>query len=479
MIRFLSHNSNNYFVIFSGLFLAGLITAIFSFYYWVVIIPFVVLFFYLGWQQWQFIFFLLIFSLSWSTEYSFSASLGTDLPDEPLMVLTAALFIAYWFYKPSEISQTWKHPLINLLFLHLCWIFFSIFFSTDWLVSLKFFLAKSWYAAAFVFTPLIIFRNNRAIRIVALIFLFSILVLIILAMYRHYQLGLTFAKINDAVQPFFRNHVNYSAMVVCALPILMAVFQLHKKSRLLIILAGIIVSCALFLSYSRGAWLALLIGAASYWLIQKKILFISFIAAIIFTTASLFWISKNDRYLQFAHDYKTTIFHKNFQEHLIATYRLKDVSTAERFNRWIAGVRMINNKWATGYGPNTFYINYKPYAIPVFRTWVSANKDRSTVHNYFLLTVIEQGLPGLFIFLLLVGSMLYYSQYLYKRIKDKFYKTTVMTCGVMLMMIIVVNFLSDLIETDKIGSLFFLCLATLVAADINTRNEELQSASHI
>jgi O-antigen ligase len=38
-------------------------------------------------------------------------------------------------------------------------------------------------------------------------------------------------------------------------------------------------------------------------------------------------------------------------------------------------------------------------------------------------------------------------------------------------MIIVVNFLSDLIETDKIGSLFFLCIATLIVTDINTKKK--------
>jgi hypothetical protein len=42
----------------------------------------------------------------------------------------------------------------------------------------------------------------------------------------------------------------------------------------------------------------------------------------------------------------------------------------------------------------------------------------------------------------------------------------------MLVMIIVVNFLSDLIESDKVGSLFFICLAILVAVDVNTRNEK-------
>ena len=130
---------------------------------------------------------------------------------------------------------------------------------------------------------------------------------------------------------------------------------------------------------------------------------------------------------------------------------------------------MIKDNRITGYGPNTFYDNYKGYAVPAFKTWVSDNEDHSTVHNYFLLIAIEQGIPGLLFFIVLLGAMLYYAQYLYHRAKDLFYKTTAITIGVMVTMIIVVNFLSDLIETDKIGSLFFLCLATLVVTDINSR----------
>jgi len=294
----------------------------------------------------------------------------------------------------------------------------------------------------------------------------------IISLYRHFLLGFTFANINEAVKPFFRNHVNYSAMLVCTIPLLVAAYQLTRRYRLLVVVSIFIVLTALFFSYSRGAWISLLVGVSSYWLIQKKKLLVSFIVFLLLTMASLFWLKDNDRYLQYAHDYKTTIFHKDFEQHLIATYKLKDVSTAERFNRWIAGVRMVKDNWLTGYGPNTFYNSYKPYTLPVFKTWVSSNKEHSTVHNYFLLVAIEQGIPGLLFFLLLVGAGLFYSEQIYHRAQERFHKIAAMACGVMLCMIIVVNFLSDLIETDKVGSLFFLCLAALVAIDVNTRNIE-------
>ena len=260
-------------------------------------------------------------------------------------------------------------------------------------------------------------------------------------------------------------------MLVCTVPILISAYQLNKKLRPIIIAVMIIVLMALFFSYARGAWLALAVGSLSYWLVQKRKLLIAFVVIIALTIFSVSWLSTKDRYLAYAHDYRTTIFHKNFEEHLVATYKLKDVSTAERFNRWIAGVRMIKDNWLTGYGPNTFYYNYRSYAIPAFKTWVSDNKEHSTVHNYFLLVLIEQGVPGLLFFLFIVGTMLYCAEKIYHRTEDKFYKVTALACGVMTMMIVSVNFLSDLIETDKVGSLFFLCLATLVSIDLKTRTQ--------
>ncbi len=476
------HNRN---ILFTGLAALFLIAAGFSVYtgnYLIAIAPFLFLLLYAGWQLKELVFFLLIVSLPFSVEYNFSSGLGTDLPDEPLMLLTSFLFLAYWMYKPASLPKKMiQHPLLLLLILLLAWTTVTVFFSTDKVVSIKYLLAKSWYIGAFVLCPLILFQERKLFIIAMILLTAAMLVVTLVSLYRHYLYGFSFAGINDALTPFFRNHVNYSAMLVCFVPLLIAFYKLTKKQhlRLLTGAALSVVLIALFFSYARGAWLALLAGLFTYWLIQHRLLIYAYIIALIVVITSIFWLKSGDRYLLYAHDYKTTIFHKDFNEHLVATYKLKDVSTAERFYRWIAGVRMIKDNWLTGYGPNTFYGSYKPYAVPAYKTWVSDNKDRSTVHNYFLLTIIEQGIPGLILLLLLVGTVFYYAQHLYHRVKDRLYKVTAITTGAILTMLMVVNFLSDLIETDKVGSLFFLCIAVLVVVDLNTRQESSEPATDI
>ena len=467
-----AYTIKKYFLVLSSIFLLFIIISCYTGQYWFAIFPFGLLLAYYGLIRIDIVFLILVFTLPWSTEYNFNPNLGTDLPDEPLMLLTAVLCIVYLAWKPLDAKQALNHPLFLFLMLHCLWMGVTVLFSTEQLISLKYVLAKGWYIIAFVTTPFFIFREKGMFRKTAIVFAVSMLILTVIVLIRQYQLQFVFEKVNASVKPFFRNHVNYSAMLVCTVPVWMAIYQLNKKNktlRMAVMILLLLLTAAVFVSYSRGAWLALVIGLGAYWLVRRKLLFISFIATIIIIIISVSWLKSGDRYLRFAPDYKKTIFHSDFRKHLAATYHLKDVSTAERFNRWIAGIRMIKDKPITGYGPNTFYSNYKAFTVPAFKTWVSKNEDHSTIHNYFLLILVEQGVPGLVLFLLLAGAMLYYAERLYHRISDPFYRVVAITTGSVVVMILVLNFLSDLIETDKVGSLFFLCLGVLIMTDLNTR----------
>lgn len=472
--------SNPVFYFIAALFAGTTALALATEIYIIAFLPFTLLIFYGAWQKPELFFYFLLLSLSFSIEYQFSASLGTDLPDEPMMALTSFLFLGLCIFQPKAIRSTiFFHPLIILLLIALCWTLITVLFSSHSVISIKFLLAKSWYLGAFLLAPLILFQHEKKLIRAALFFSAGVVAAAALALFRHAPYGFRFAFINDALSPFFRNHVNYSALLVCTVPVLIAFYSL-AKTNVQKWLAGFSLSVlllALFFSFSRGAWLALVAGLFTYWLIRQRKMMTAYVLAIMLTVASVFWLRQNDNYLRFANDFKTTIFHQNFSEHLIATYKLKDVSTAERFYRWVAGIRMIPDKPVTGFGPGTFYENYKGYGIPAFKTWVSDNEDRSTVHNYFLLTTIEQGVPGLIFLLLVFGAMLYYAQHLYHRVQNPVYKSAALATGVITVMLLILNFLSDLIETDKTGSIYFLCMAVLVATDVNTQTKKASDSS--
>ena len=424
------------------------------------------------------LFYVLLASIPWSIEYNFPSRLGTDLPDEPLMLLMAFTTIALLLYHRKAFSiKQGLHPLLVFLLLQVLWIAITVILSTYFVLSAKYFLAKTWYLLAFVAAPLLLWRNEIVLKRSAIVLLASMLVVTTVALFRHAMLGFSFADVNEALAPFFRNHVNYSALLVFMLPLQVMCWQqaTTKGLRWLITLSFLITLPALYFAYARGAWLAMIAGIIAYGLLRRRWLWQSFLLVVILAITAVLWLWKNERYLQFAHDYQSTVFHEDFREHLAATYQLKDVSTAERFHRWIAGVRMAEDSWQSGFGPTTFYQHYKSYTVPAFKTWVSRNEEQSTVHNYFLLLLVEQGVVGLLLFLALLGGMFWYAQRIYHCTDNVFWKRVSATVAVILVMQCTLNFLSDLIETDKVGSIFYLCIAALILADKRTRNTQNQN----
>ena len=308
--------------------------------------------------------------------------------------------------------------------------------------------------------------------------IFSMLLPISVSLIRHAGKGFTFESINSTLDPFFRNHVNYSALLVCLFPILFVWhhFAVGRLRKWILVCMAVFLS-ALFFAYSRGAWLCLLSGAIAWVAVKRKFLLSLIMAVIILVSLSLFWLVQEDNYLKFAPDFNTTTQHTNFNEHLEATYTLKDMSTMERFYRWIAGIKMVNEEKLKGYGPNTFTIYYKEYTVAAFKTWVSKNEEKSSVHNYFLLIAIEQGLPGLLLLFVLLISMFAIAVKGYHVLNDPFERSLSMLCAVVLSMVVTLNLLSDLIETDKIGSIYFLLLGLLIRVQVKINEQQTNNAA--
>jgi len=310
------------FFVLAGVFIAALSAAVLTGEYLLAALPFGLLFFYAGWHNRENVFFLLLAALPFSFEYQFTPALGTDIPDELLMLLVSWLFLAGWIYSPKSVDRKiLQHPLSLLLLACLAWMIITVCFSSHPSVSVKYLLAKSWYIGAFVLAPVMVFREKKSLAKAGALLAGSMMLVALISLFRHSRTGFSFATVNEAVSPFFRNHVNYSAMLVCTLPVLVVFLRFTKKTTGKFLLAAVILIalCALFFSYARGAWLALLAGILAYWLLQKRLLFYSYITAVLLTIGLLFWIKANDRYLHYAHDYKTTIFHKDFAEPLVST----------------------------------------------------------------------------------------------------------------------------------------------------------------
>ena len=369
------------------------------------------------------LYWLLLITLPLSTEFNITPQLGMDLPDELLLVLLTGITLLKLIHQPRWFpSSLLRHPLFMLLTIYVLWILITCLYAVEPILSFKYLLAKTWYIIPFVVLPQVILNSKTRLQKMAGCLLVPILFIVMLTLIRHSYYGFSFESIRNILDPFFRNHVNYSSMLVCLLPVAWCVWKLTPAENPLRkwILYGMYIGLAgLLFAYSRGAWIALLGGMAAIWVIRKKLMKTVVTLMVLGVIISTTWLVTDKNYMRFAPDHDHTIFHTDFSEHMLATVELTDVSTAERFYRWIAGARMLADKPVTGFGPNAFYRHYRPYTVNSFKTWVSNNPEHSTVHNYFILVALEQGLIGLLLFCLLYFGMLLHAQKLYHQFQTQ------------------------------------------------------------
>lgn len=403
---------------------------------------------------------LLWFSIPWSMEVQLTPSLGTDFPDEPLMWLTTFIVVVALFQRPERIALLMYHPIMMCIVTLWCWACFSTMVTGGGWLSVKYLLAKIWFIIPFTCGSYLLFDNTelkkRAFTMIAL----PMIILALVTIARHAMTGFSFAEVSNVCAPYFRNHVNYGALLVCTVPMVWMLYQTNRNPWWIIGL--VILLIALYFSYSRGAWLALPVGLLAVWCMRKRVLLYAMVLTMLLVVAVSAWLIRDNHYLRYRPDYSSTIYHAALGDHIEATYAMKDLSTAERFYRWIAGWRMAEAHPLTGVGPNHFYPSYRSYTVATYRTYVSDNPERSTVHNYFLLLLSEQGFPALVLFVVLLFMMFGYAQYAYHRSPPTATRNLLQLLTAMLAMIVVLISLSDLIEADKIGSLFYIIAGLLI-----------------
>ncbi len=428
-------------------------------------IPFAALITYIATYNLKVIWFLLIASIPFSFEMQINESLGLDMPAEPIMLLLTGIFILLIFTNSVQIQKAFLlHPISICLACIFLWSIVTASFSTIPFFSFKYLLAKVWFIIPFVIMPWFFVQQKNHLHQFALTLIITISITVLYVLYNHFGSRFSFDNINNAVAPFYRNHVNYAALLVCSIPVIVLFYlqciNIKYKNTFLALL--IIFLFALATSYSRGAWLALAASVVSIYLVKKRLLAVSFLVGIAIAISSFFVLANNNKYLNYHPNYKKTIYHGNFNDHINATFAGTDMSNAERINRWIAGVYMLKGNLLVGYGPNTFYNNYKPFMVTYFKTWVSNNPEKSTAHNYFLLTLIEQGIIGFVLLLALVFTVYGTLEKAYRQTKNKQWQQIIQCIAAIFTITIVLNMLSDLVETDKIGSIFYLCIGITV-----------------
>lgn len=432
--------------------------------------------------EWRWLYYALFLTLPFSREMPLVGSLMMDVPSEPFMLALTACVPLLLLLGRGSLGQLprreWQHPLLVLPALLLLWSAVEVGFSVDKVKSFKYVLAKVWYLTPFVLGTLLLVRRPADFwRVAGCYVLGTVAILLLYVLPRHYKHSFDFEHVNRAARPYFLNHVIYAAVLALLLPLALGVAA-HARARwqryAWWAAAGLLFF-GLLTSYTRASWLALPVAGIYYLVMRWRLTRLMLVSVTLVVVSAVTYFVSADNFMRFAPDYEKTVWHGgNLEAHLASTYKLEDVSGMERVYRWVAAARMIADKPITGCGPSTFYPEYKRYTVSSFRTYVSDNREHSTTHNYFLLTLAEQGVPGFLLFSVLVATALLTAERLYHRsLPHPEIHRVVLAATLSLVIIIFHLLLNELVEVDKIGSMFLVLLAVLVRANSWLEDGEL------
>ncbi|MEM6261549.1 MAG: O-antigen ligase family protein [Bacteroidota bacterium] len=409
-------------------------------------------------------FYLLLASIPPSVEIYFGGS-SMDVASEPLMLLFLLLFIIELVAGRQFPRDKVIKPYHILVFLLLFWTLLTSITSSFPERSFKFLLAKLWYIAAFVFMAERLVKNEKTLKRLWACYVIPLTVLVVIITVKHAGESFSFESSNLISAPFFVNHVIYGVTTALGVPVaILAVYWYPAKDlrRYLFGIAAFIILIGAILSYARGAWLAVILSFICYWMIKWNLFSRAIYLALIVATLAVGYLIKDNNFYTFAPEYKTTIFHEgDLEGHLSATFDGTELSSMERFYRWVAAKNMIEAQPLLGFGPSTFNQVYKRYTDDAFRTYVSDNEEQSTTHNYFLMTFSEQGIVGGLLFIIICVYMLTKGQRVYLQASTPLRKSLVM-CALLSIVVVLFHCLfNELIEVNKVGTMFWFNLTVI------------------
>jgi O-antigen ligase len=456
---------------------AGLLTAIMGILFlgvlgflltkeWVfLVLPLVLMVMIWGVKDFRILYLMIWMTIPFAIEIDIPGGFSTDFPSETLMWASCLFLPVYLFLNQGEVSYRFIfQPLFILLFIHFSWIIVTTITSQEPIISIKYTLAKSWYLLCFIFMPLILFRRVEDYKQWGLFLFLPLIASIIVVLIRHSQYGFTFSTVNSAIMPIYRNHVDYACCIGLLLPFAWWMRKEAKDVRIrnFFTFSLVLMVIGIYFSYTRAAWLCIPLSIGTYFAVRWRLLRVLVPVALASVILFVGWLSYDNRYISYAPDYEKTITQKKFSDLVTATYKLEDISSVERFYRWVAGYYMVKDKPMLGFGPASFYSVYQSFVDRHFITYVSNNPEHSGIHNYYLMTAVEQGIPGLLILLALLISVLVLGERLYHRMERGPEKGLLLAAMISFACNLFILSLNDTVETDKLGTFFFLCIAIVI-----------------
>jgi putative inorganic carbon (HCO3(-)) transporter len=428
--------------------------------------------------------FCMISSLPLSINLQLAGESSVIFPSEFLVGLLTLIFLLRTFYYgfASDDFSFIKHPLTLLIAFYFLSLVISCFFSEMPVVSLKSMLLRISYLLVFYFLMHNYFKSSgHAYRNVFLYYGFALSAVILFALYN--LLGMGFTKNNAAlsVHPFYNDHTIYSAAIAFMIPAFVALisysrlFRINQLQKFILSLMLSFFLIGMYASFSRAAWISLLVALLVYILMIFKtrwITFNLFLVLIIGITA----LNYNQLIGYFSQNrIDSNVRNAGFYEQTGSITNISnDVSNAERLNRWSCAIRMFRDKPLTGFGIGTYQFEYLSYQRRDEMTRISVTKPYDappgrggSAHSEYFVLLSESGIISLIAFIAICLYSFYLGLKLFYQSTDK--KIKIIACIALLGLITYFThgLFNNFLENDKLAFLFWASLSILSTLDLS------------
>lgn len=399
---------------------------------------------------------------------SFEANLGVSLPTEPMLFGVLIIFVIKLVGGFPYDRKIFRHPLTLAILLNLTWILITTFTSELPWVSVKYLIARLWFVIPFYFVAAILFRKFSNSKRFIWLYTIALLIVVGYTIANHAQYGFDEESGHWVMDPFYNDHTAYGAALAMFIPF-MAAFSFDKSYSFSIRTTSMIVFFvlifAVILSYSRAAWISLVVALGVYILVKLKIKFKWIAAVLVILVVSFF---------SFQHQI-IEVLERNEQdsstdllEHVESIYNISsDASNLERINRWQAGIRMFDERPFFGWGPGTYQFLYAPFQRSKEKTIISTNAgDLGNAHSEFIGPMAEQGILGVVTIILVLVIGIYTGLKVHKNAKNKQVKMMALIAVLSLITYFIHGFLNNFLDTDKASVPVWGMFAIILALDL-------------
>ncbi len=458
--------------IFSGLFLLLACIGIATEFYYVLALPFVLLMLYFLLTQIDKVMWVVLFATPLSiTLTNKDFNLGLSLPTEPFLALVTAIVLFQSFFGSGLDKKILKHPVTLAILVYLLWMIFTTFTSSLPLVSAKYVIARIWFIVPYFLVMAFMLNTEIKKEVFFWVFLIPLIGVALYTLYIHSQYNFSKDTSTWVMFPFFKEHTSWGAVLAMYYPV-SAYFVFRRGDwglRAFAIFLFLVLTAALILSYTRAAWLSLIV-AAGVWLILKlkikwPVIALGFAGLLLVVVASWGQIMAN-------FEQNTTVSSDDFSEHVSSISNVStDASNLERINRWKSAMRMFNERPVLGWGPGTYMFNYAPYQKPWEKTIISTNAgDMGNAHSEYIGPLAESGVLGLLTVLGLFTTILYYGFKVYHQTPAGNSKELVLMAILGLITYVTHGVLNNFLDMDKASAPFWGFTAIIVAQDFFNKN---------